>query len=145
VRVLCEVRLSIKFILIPDITWIGLTSFIIFRASLNWQALLCGKWNIKKNHLGLNWNTQLEISKKLYFKNPVWKHQNDLLTAIHFYFYNSEYTVLYTMQTLGLFITFFALVFFETKYFLSFFGIIVVNTLVSSPEIFPSCQTNIFL
>lgn len=100
-------RLRIKFILIPDITWICLTSFVIFRASLNWQVLLCGKLNVnKKNPLGLNWNTQLEISKKLYFQNLFWKHQNDLVTAVHFYFYNFECNVLHAIQAFGLLITF---------------------------------------
>lgn len=74
----------------------------------------------KKNPLGLNWNAQLEISKKLYFQNLFWKRQNDLVTAVHFYFYNFEYNVLYTIQALGLFITFFALTFLETKYFYRF-------------------------
>lgn len=46
-RATCRMRPSIKFILISDISWIHLTSFVIFRASLSWQVLLCGKLNVK--------------------------------------------------------------------------------------------------
>lgn len=100
---------------------------------------------LKKNPLGLNWNAQLEISKKLYFQDLFWKRQNDLVTAVHFYFYNFEYNVLYRIQALGFSITFFCFDFFGNKIFLSFFGSMIVNTPVSSPKLFPFCQTNIFL
>lgn len=101
---------------------------------MNWQVLLCGKLNIKKkNPLVLNWNTQLEISKKLYFQNLFWKHQNDLFTAVHFY--NFEYNGIYTIQALGLSITFFSFFFFfGNKIFFLLFECIIINTSLSSPQ-----------
>lgn len=49
-----------------------------------------GNGKLKPNLLGLNWNAQLEISKKLYFQKLFWKYENDLVTAVHLCFYNFE-------------------------------------------------------
>lgn len=83
---------------------------------------------------------------KLYFQNLFWKLQNDIVTAVHFNVWNSEYSVLnIKYKPLAFFITFFWFDFFGNKIFLSCFRYMIVNALVSSPKIFPFCQTSIFL
>lgn len=98
-----------------------------------------------KQSFSLNWNAQLEVSKKLYFQNLFWKLQNYIVTAVHFKVCNSEYSVLNIKYKPFAFLLHFWFDFFGNKILLPCFRYMIVNALLSSHKTFPFCQTNIFL